>query len=600
MNYAKLFLLPLVSLIHIGANAQSFTESSQSLGVTHEYIDTNIMGGGAAFFDFNNDGWEDIYITGGVNRDQLFQNDQTGNFTEVGIAAGLGFTSTIMTNGVIAGDVDNDGFRDIFITTSRNHHNYLLKNNGDNTFTDISSTLGTLDSVWSMTSSFGDVIQNGQIDIYVGNYVKYIDTPFYNSIFGGIQNEFYNNTSSLPSINFNEEAVAHQINNTGSTLATTITDYDSDWDKDILVGNDFGSLYGANTLYRNNDDSLGSFSNNSVISQLDYEINAMGIAIGDYDEDKDLDYYITNMMGNLLHTQGTNGVFSEDAISANVSATNVVSWGTFFFDYDNDTYLDLFTASGGIMFGAFPEPNRLFQNQQNGTFTEVSLAEGIQDTCRSRGALYGDIDNDGDLDVLVINTEADLNNGKNVSLYRNNTDGVNNWIKFKLIGTLSSRDAFGSQIEVKSNGRTWIREIDGGSTYLSHNSSIAHFGLGQYNEVDTVIIHWASGQSQIIANPNINALHVINESDIASIHESSTNEFKVYPNPTNDVIRLEASSNIDNYQYEILDLQGKILKKGKVNSMIFDISLKELQDGAYFVRLFNEKFSNMTQVILIR
>lgn len=145
----KLLFIGVIGVLLNGHNAfgQTFTESSINLGVSHQYIDSNLMGGGAAFFDFNNDGWEDIYLTGGNGRDQLFQNDQTGNFNEIGIAAGLGFTSSILTNGVIAGDINRDGFKDLFVTTSKDHANILFLNNGDNTFTDISLSAGITDSV---------------------------------------------------------------------------------------------------------------------------------------------------------------------------------------------------------------------------------------------------------------------------------------------------------------------------------------------------------------------------------------------------------------------------------------------------------------------
>ena len=248
MIKSLLTTLSVISLCAHYSSAQTFTESSIALGVAHEYIDSNLMGGGAAFFDFNNDGWEDIYITGGDNRDQLFENDQTGNFIEVGIAAGLGFTGSIKTNGVISGDIDNDGFNDLFITTSENHPNILLLNSGNDTFTDISIDAGIVDSVWSMTATFGDFNRDGFLDIYCGNYVKYSTLPFYTSIFGGYQNNLYLNIGNNT---FLDVSQSYGIINTGSTLATTFTDFDNDSDMDVIVGNDFGPLYGDNLLFEN-------------------------------------------------------------------------------------------------------------------------------------------------------------------------------------------------------------------------------------------------------------------------------------------------------------------------------------------------------------
>lgn len=378
-----------------------------------------------------------------------------------------------------------------------------------------------------MTASFGDFNRDGNLDIYCGNYAKYLTVPFYSTIFAGYQNNLYLNNGNNT---FTNVTAAYSMINTGSTLATTFTDFDNDSDMDVIVANDFGALYGGNVLY-SNDYPTVDYSNISVTSGISEQISSMGIAVGDFDEDLDLDYYITNMMENIHHINNSDGTFTEDAANANNEAATVVSWGTFYFDYDNDTYLDLFVASGGIMNLALPQSNVLFENEQNGTFTDVALAEGIEDTLRSRGAIFGDIDNDGDLDILVVNTEFDAPSGQNISIYKNNTDGAKNWIKIDLTGTLSNIDAFGAHVRITSNGKSWMREIDGGSSYLSHCSAIAHFGLGNFTTVDSIIVTWPNGTVQVELNPAVNQLHAITEIDNTGLNEIEKWTITIYPNP---------------------------------------------------------------------
>jgi len=553
------------------------------MNIVHVHLDSNIMGGGVACFDFNNDGYEDIYMTGGSNRDQLFENNQNGTFSEVGISAGLSITGPVKTVGVTTGDIDNDGDRDLFVTTSENHNNLLFLNNGNSTFTDISIAAGIIDSSWSTSASFGDFNRDGYLDIYVSNYVSYFNLPFYNFLISGIANKLYLNNSDNT---FSDATTATSAFNNGGALTTAFTDFDNDSDVDILIGNDFGVLYGGNALLRN-DYPASIYSDISISSGIDQEINAMGIAIGDYDEDNDLDYYITNMMGNLLHTNNNDATFNEDAASLGVNAGNTVSWGTFFFDYDHDSYLDLFVASGGVMTAAVPQLNELFQKQQSGIFTSVGLIEGITDTCRSRGAAYGDLDNDGDLDLMVINTDFDTVVAKNASVYKNDMNSINNWVKIDLEGTISNRDAFGSHIRVVANGRSWMREIGGGSSYLSQNSSIAHFGLGTNLLIDSIIVSWPSGYTQIETNVNANQVVTIVEDDFSELKDNNDNEgITVYPNPANNIIRCIIPNALDVKIIELCTIQGDVIHSFATSSTPqFILNTKEFTNGIYYLNI---------------
>ncbi|MDB4074851.1 ASPIC/UnbV domain-containing protein [Crocinitomicaceae bacterium] len=329
------------------------------------------------------------------------------------------------------------------------------------------------------------------------------------------------------------------------------------------------------------------------------EISSMGIAVGDFDEDLDLDYYISNMAENIHEVNNFDGTFTESAANDGIEAANVVSWGTFYFDFDNDTYLDLFIANGGIMGTALPEPNNLYRNQQNGTFFNIAFAEGIQDTLRSRGAIYGDIDNDGDLDVLIVNNELDTSIGQNISLYKNNMDGAKSWIKINLVGVESNRNAYGAHIELSSNGRTWMREIDGGSSYLSHSSSIAHFGLGNYTSVDSIKVIWPDGDAQTLTNPAINQTITITEFDASGITEFDIEEISIYPNPTNKGVFVKNLSNNSIESYGIYSLDGKLIQEGILNAFSLQlIDVQKMITGTYILQL-NSKGNTVSKKISI-
>ena len=522
----------LIIFIHITCRlpsfSQTFTEVSRQAGIDHFTFTPTQIGGGAAFFDYDNDEGLDIYVTGGLNRDFLYHNNGDGSFTERGIAAGLGITGDIYTQGVVTGDIDNDGYRDIFVTTyglttdvMGVQPNLLFHNNGNGTFINISQAAGITHSARSASATMGDYNLDGFLDIYVANYVAvqgFIRDSF-NRIVGyshtGFTDYLYKNNGNGT---FTEVASQLQVDNAGTGLAAAFTDYDNDHDADLYLVNDFGQWVIPNKLYRN-EFPADSFSDVSASSGAAAALYGMGVAIGDYDEDGDLDYYITNIGNNVLYRNNGNGTFSDVAVAAGVPNGNIDSmayttgWGTAFLDYDNDTWLDLFVADGWIASLDFlptseKDPNKLYKNNGNGTFTDVSMMEGVSDSTINRGFATGDYDNDGDLDMLVVALEEDtfFPKGRHTLLYRNDVSNGNHWLKVKVQGTLNNLDGFGTRVEVYSNGRKFIREIDGGSSHESHNSSIAHFGMGSYAKADSIVVIWPGGGMQTLFNISVNQL----------------------------------------------------------------------------------------------
>ncbi len=509
--------------------SQTFTEVSHSSGIYHLYYSPIALGGGGAFFDYDNDGWLDIYMTGGFLPDRLYRNNGNGAFNETGHVSGIDQTDTSYSLGVVTGDINNDGFSDIFVTRMEKPigmvpliTSILYRNNGNGTFTDITQSAGITGKARSMSASMGDYNLDGWLDIYVVNYV---DTQRFLVVNGnhvgfshtGFPNFLYKNNGNGT---FTEVAQQVGVNDKGTGLATTFSDYDNDNDPDIFVVNDYGAWVVPNKLFRN-EYPADSFTDISASSGFNAAIYGMGIAAGDYNEDGFFDYYATNIGDNLLHTGNGNGTFHENAVNAGVNNGHIgllftTSWGTTFFDYNNDTYLDLFVSNGHLNFPAFlanvdNDPNKLFENNGNSTFTDVSAPAGIDDSLLGRGCAAGDYDNDGDVDLLVINVVEDIASAEYALLFRNDQSGSNHWLKIKLKGTSSNADAIGSRVEAHVNGRTLIREIDGGSSMASQNSTIAHFGLGSYTVADSITVIWPGGARQTIRYITANQLVNITE-----------------------------------------------------------------------------------------
>ncbi len=513
-------------LLLVGFNTgfgQSFSEISAQAGIDMVQIHPMLMGGGVAFFDYDNDGFQDLYITGGSSGDKLYHNNGDATFTDVTIAAGIIGTDSMLTIGVATGDIDNDGYREIFITTWQGYPNILFKNNGNGTFTDISLTSGVADSSNSISVTFGDVNKDGFLDIYVANYVDLINSNPQNGFdYTCFANFLYLNNGNQT---FTESGVAYGVADTGCALATAFTNFDDEGDIDVYIANDFGAWVRPNTILQNNFPTA-NYTDIGISSSMDDSIFGMGIAIGDYDEDGDLDYYVTNLGKNVLRNNQGNNTFLDKTDTSGTANTYTdstffaVGWGTAFFDYDNDTYLDLIIANGYIPADSFiyntpSNPNVLFRNNGDATFTDVSDIEGFNDTTFGRGLALGDIDMDGKLDVAVGVVVSDSSSPNHFLLYENLSPDSNNWLSVSLQGVVNNRDGFGSRIRIVSNGRSWIREIDGGSSHVSQNMSSAYFGLGASTIIDSLIVTWLDGNQEVftIINPNQH-INIIEDSTI--------------------------------------------------------------------------------------
>ncbi len=607
---ALLYLYPSIS-----STQTIFQEKATEVGINHYFHNGNLMGGGVAVFDFNQDGWEDIWINGGSHRDVLYQNNGNGTFTEIGEAAGLGLTANYRTTGVVSGDINNDGFRDVFITTREDTPNILFQNNGDGTFKDVSFSAGINDLIaWSTTAAFADINLDGHLDIYIGNYVEkfgYIaDREL--GILSGYDHECQPNYLLINNGDgtFSEKGKALLVADEGCALASTFTDFDNDNDADLMVINDYGQWVAPNNLLINQSTETQPefFAAIEDSSAIKVGIYAMGIAGGDYDKDNDLDYYITNIGRNALLQNVGNGKFVDTTAFAGLEDTYAgtdltVGWGTSFLDIDNDSDLDLIVANGFISALSFnrtslQNEDKLFINQgysaEKGgiTFTDESKICGLGDAATARGLAKGDFDNDGDVDLVIVRVNGSHNPEfrKPVLYYENQLNNGNNWLKVNLKG-INNTDAYGAHLRIVVNGESWIEEINGGSSHASQHSSIVHFGLGKAENVDSLIINYLGGTEEIRTDIPVNqSLNINPQAEMATNIFEAKNEsafnLSVQPNP----IRKEALIQFQNpdkatISLKVFDALGNIILNQKTNNNQLVIHRNQLPTGFYVLQL---------------
>jgi hypothetical protein len=525
-----------------------FVEVARKAGIDHpvlygsqnpkDYILESI-GCGCAFLDYDNDGWVDILVLGG-NRftdpepgvtNRLYHNNRDGTFRDVTIEAGL--TKTGWASGVCVGDYNNDGFDDIFLTYWG--QNVLYRNNGNGTFTDVTREAGLLGPAtrYGTGCAFLDYNRDGHLDLFVSNYVgfDYGKTPrpgeksycyFLNLPvncgprglpFG--QHSLYRNNGDGT---FTDVSQAAGISSARSNYGLTVVagDFDDDGWPDIYVACDSS----PSLLFMNNHD--GTFSEEGGVRGVAYsedgqEQAGMGLAVADYDGSGHLGIFKTNFGGDLpvLYRNLGKAVFEDATRESGLAVDNrFVGWGTGLEDFDNDGWPDIPVATGHIypeLESRYPDspyksPLLLYRNLGHGHFEELFDEAGaaILEPHSSRGMAFGDFDNDGDIDMLVVNL------GEPPSLFRNDVSGKNHWIKIRLEGTVSNRSAIGARIEVSAGAAKQMKEVQSQSSFLSCNDFRLHFGLGSAPLAD-VSVRWPNGKRQSLTALKADQLYTIRE-----------------------------------------------------------------------------------------
>jgi enediyne biosynthesis protein E4 len=513
-----------------------FTNVARAAGIAHKtvYGDERknkylleTTGCGVAWFDYDNDGWLDLFFVNGTRlggfpkgeepTTHLYHNNRDGTFSDVTKQSGLARAG--WGQSVCVGDYDNDGFDDLFI--SYYGKNALYKNNGKGAFTDVSDKAGVAGAKtrWGSGATFVDYDKDGDLDLFVANYIdldlKTAPTPetgpcLYKGVMvacgppglEGGKNILYRNNGDGTFADVSDKAGILKTFGTYG-LGVVAADFDNDSWPDIYVANDSAPA----ALYHNNKD--GTFTDVGVESGAAYSSDGkpqagMGVGVGDYDGDGLLDIFKTNFSGDTSTLYRNLGVksgllnFDDVTFTAGIGVnTRFLGWGCGFVDFDNDGWLDIFLVNGHVYpeveklttEAGYPQRKVLYQNQRNGSFKDVAEKVGgpLVEPTASRGCAFGDFDNDGDVDV-VINPVNDF-----PVLLRTDSATNNNWISIKLIGVKSNRDGVGARIRVVTDGKTQVDEVRSGGSYYSQNDLRVHFGLGKATKAQTIEARWPSG-----------------------------------------------------------------------------------------------------------
>jgi hypothetical protein len=498
------------------------------------------MTGGVALFDYNNDGLLDIFFTNGAEipslektdssySNRLFRNNGDGTFTDVTAEAGLAGIGYSM--GVAAGDYDNDGFVDLYVTGV--NHNQLFHNNGNGTFTDVTAKAGVgavipkYGKAWSVTAGWFDYNNDGLLDLLVINYLDYdlktaaicstrkIATYCSPNDFQGLPNILYRNNGDGT---FTDVSIpSHVAQYLGKGMGLAFADYDGDGFTDVFISNDTF----PNFLLHNNGD--GTFTDEAMVAGVAYTeegktVAGMGADFRDLDNDGRPDIFHTAMFGDSfpLYKNLGAGEFLETTRAAGLAAptSRLTAWGTGAFDFDNDGFKDLFTANAAILDNSmevehrpFALPNSLFRNRGDLTFEDVSAKAGPGFTIPAahRGAAFGDLNNDGKIDAVV----TVLNGPPEILI--NRSTNHNHWIILNLIGVADNADGLGTKVKITTSRGSQYNEATTAVGYNSSSDKRVHFGLGDASVIDTIELSWPTGVHQVLKNVMVDQVLTVKE-----------------------------------------------------------------------------------------
>jgi enediyne biosynthesis protein E4 len=504
-------------------------------------------GSGAAFFDYDNDGWQDIFLVNGTRlnplrgeqspTNRLYRNKGDGTFQDVTKKAGLVHTG--WGQGVCVGDYDNDGNEDIFISAFGK--NALYHNQGNGTFAEVAERAGVANNRtrWGSGCAFLDYDRDGHLDLFVASYIdldlKTAPLPetgpcLYKGLTvacgppglaGGV-NSLYHNSGDGTFTDVSEKAGITKTSGTYS-LGVLVADFDNDGWPDVYVADDSAPAI----LYRNNRD--GTFTDIGSEAGCAFSIDGkpqagMGVTAGDYDRDGWLDIFKTNFAGDtstLYHNAGK-GIFDDVTFPAGLGVnTRWLGWGCGFLDVDNDGWPDIFLVNGHV----YPEVERLtteagyaqrkvlYRNLGNGRFEDISERVGgaVTEPTPSRGCAFGDYDNDGDVDILINPVNA------SPELLRAESGAKNNWVTVKLVGVKSNRDGIGARLSCVTADATQIDEVRSGGSYYSQNDLRVHFGVGKNQRIKSIEIRWPSGQVDTLNDLAVNRIITVKEGSTKAV-----------------------------------------------------------------------------------
>lgn len=504
-------------------NIQFTNVTSQAgFNYTHGFLsevpstEPELISGGVAAGDYDNDGWVDLYVVRGTTGPNLlFKNNGNGTFSEVGQSAGLALSGLIGAGPIFA-DFSGDGFLDLFIGAVTPTNLSVFINNGNGTFSDITAgtSLNGVSTDNTFSAAFGDYDLDNDLDLFITHWNP---TGLVN---GSSEHLWRNNGDNT----FTDVSTASGIAATYQgvrdfTFTPNFSDINNDGYPDVLMAGDFGT----SQIFVNQKD--GTFVNTTDTNVITDE-NGMGAAVADYDNDGDLDWFVSsiydpNMVaeanwgisGNRLYRNKGDGTFDDVTVQAGVEH-GFWGWGSCFADFDNDGNLDLFHVNGfgfipgGQPFEFFEDPSRLFMSNGNGTFTEKAIQLGLNDVGQGRGVVCFDYDRDGDIDLFI------SNNNQPPKLFRNDGGNNNNFLNVKLNGLSPNTEGVGARVTITVGNKVQMRELRAGSNFVSQNPVLAHFGLSDAELIDEVQVDWLDGETVVLQNVTPNQFLIIDHPNL--------------------------------------------------------------------------------------
>ncbi len=554
-------------------------------------IDTGILFSGASegvcVFDYNNDGMDDIlFTTRNGSSNHLYRNEGNMIFMDVSFESNIGVTMEART--AVAGDFDNDGDLDVFIGATVGE-SMLFENTGEGTFQDITDISGINISDQVRGSSWVDHDKDGFLDLYVGLLYE--------------PNKLFKNNGDGTFVDVAQNIGAAGPLTAGIIMGLGFIDYDRDGDQDLFITQDNNN---GNILLRYED--YGAYTDVSAISQIDLDVMGMGVAFGDIDRDGLFDFYTTNLYENSLLLNSISGVFLDISTSSGTEdIPGSMGWGTFFFDANNDGWVDIYnnneTAFGGVI-------NSLMINQGDQTFNMLNYESGAVINNNGYGSAFSDFDQDGDLDMILVGHPS---SSGSINLLRNDSD-PQNWIMFKLSQLEQNIYGVGSTIELYHGNTRQLNFIGAGNGYCSQNTLNVHFGLGQETIIDSVIVFWPDGISESFSGLVFNEINYLNRGSGIAILSTTSESFlpeeirlnDPYPNPFNNSTTLEIQVEKDTKsKLHIYDLKGQgiatfnvQLQKSIMNH--YKINFSDFPSGIYFVNIQSSEFSVMKKITLLK
>ena len=543
----------------------SFEDNASELGVDFTCGYTPI-GNGVSFYDFDNDGWDDISFTTEDGELPQFYKNFFGQFLPISLNVTGTDYRTKQINWV---DFDNDGDSDLFLTSNTNG-NKLFENTGNLIFEDITENSGlpTI-NLNTFGASWGDYNNDGFLDVFITNRDPSVNSVTPNYLFKNNGDGTFSDISEIAGI----DRLKHV------SFCSAWLDINNDGWQDIYISNDKSAQpFHRNQLYRNNGD--GTFTEIGESSGTNALIDAMTVTVGDYNADGWFDIYVTDLETSVFFKNNGDETFT-DIAQLTGTEFNSVGWGAVFLDGDNDADLDLYVSGTEVNV-----PNRLsaafYENLGSDDFQIPSNAGFSADERYSYSNAIGDINNDGLADIVVTNSQD-----QNVFLWENTNSENNNWVKVNLEGTISNKDGIGSVIEISSGGQIQYRYTHCGEGYMAQNSSSEFIGIGSNTTIDYIKVKWLSGIEDTILDPTINQPITIVEGASLSTNTFQRPNIKLFPNPVNDALTIISRFAISKIKvYNVLQ-QSVFEEKGFNNEITLNTS--SLKSGVYFIKINTDK-----------